>query len=361
MPLCTPQDARARSARRLARLERRVTTLVASWPARLYDYETEPSPAIARWESLPLRDVLPAPRLAPVARETVADPAPPFVSRDIRGGVRMLRSQARCPIRAFCERRLHAHELTVVGTGLDRRTRGNATHHAFEWLLEDLPEQGALRAKLARVSGVAERALASEFRDARRFMRGLFAIEAERLAATLASLIELDLRRAPFRVTAIEDEQLIEIAGKRFSVRCDRIDTIRDGVAIIDYKTGEKSGSADWLKERLRDAQVPLYAASSAARVAAVAVARVRAGRASYSGVWEGGEFPQRSSALPAGRDLAGQIAHWREQIEQLVCEFAAGDVRIFAAGAEEAAGQYAPLTRCHEQLALARGSLEAW
>ena len=52
MPWSTPQDARARSARALDRLSQRVTKLVASWPARVYDYEAEPSPVLHDWRDV---------------------------------------------------------------------------------------------------------------------------------------------------------------------------------------------------------------------------------------------------------------------------------------------------------------------
>jgi hypothetical protein len=279
----------------------------------------------------------------------------------LRGGVRVLRRQARCPVRAFCEDRLHARELARVATGFSARARGTATHRALEWLLEDLPEQGALREKLGLARSIAERALAAELGDARRFLRGLFAIEAERLAATLASLIEVDLRRAPFRVKAVEARQEIVIAGKRLSVRIDRLDEIAGGLAVIDYKTSENASSSDWLKERLRDAQVPLYAAHATTAVGAAAIGRVRGGRASYSGVWSNGEFPSKAASLPEGRDWPSQLARWHVQIEQLVRELAAGDTRIFVYDVEEARGQYAPLTRVDEQLALARGAAARW
>src|SRR5688572_5851163 len=52
LPYSTPADAHERSARALARLRRRTRDLVVSWPARVYDYDTEPSPAIRLWPTL---------------------------------------------------------------------------------------------------------------------------------------------------------------------------------------------------------------------------------------------------------------------------------------------------------------------
>ena len=52
MPYSSPRDADERSRRVLDRLVRRSRELVVSWPARVYDYETEPSPAIRSWPTL---------------------------------------------------------------------------------------------------------------------------------------------------------------------------------------------------------------------------------------------------------------------------------------------------------------------
>jgi RecB family exonuclease len=295
-------------------------------------------------------------------RETVADPAPPLEATELRGGVGVLRRQARCPLRAFCEYRLGARALERVGVGLNARLRGTATHRAFERLLEDLPQQAELRARMATVGAVAEHALAEVFGDARRPLRALFAIEVQRLAATLASLLELDLRRGSFRVTGVEEQQELVIAGRTLRVRIDRLDRLADGsVAIIDYKTSERAGSAEWFKERLRDVQVPLYAAHSAVPVGAAAIARVRAGRAAYSGYWRSSAFPTRPSKLAVDLDWSAQLAAWRLQVEQLVREFAAGDTRLFLDDLDDALGAFAPLTRVHEQLGLVGGSVPQW
>jgi hypothetical protein len=55
---------------------------------------------------------------------------------------------------------------------------------------------------------------------------------------------------------------------------------------------------------------------------------------------------------LPATLTWAAQLQVWRIQIETLVAEYAAGDVRLpldFAAASNLAMGDYAPLTRAYE------------
>ena len=361
MPWGTPQDGRARSARALDRLSRRVPTLVASWPARVFDFETLPSPALHDWRELDAAEIVVDGARAPARRrETVIDRAPAVTGAQLHGGAGVLNRQSRCPLRAFCEYRLGARPLERAAVGMNGRLRGMTTHRALELLLADLPTREAIGAKLSSVAVVAERALGEIFRDARRPLHALFALEAERLENALAQFLALEQSRAPFRTVAVEQKVSIEIARFALQVRIDRIDELGDGsLAILDYKTSERGTPNDWLRDRPRDVQLPLYACHAAARVSAAAIAAVTAD-AKYRGYWPDGAFPNRSSRL-GEYDWPAQLARWRAQIEKLVREHASGDTRLFVDDLEDAGGPYAPLTRVDEQLALARGSLEQW
>jgi ATP-dependent helicase/nuclease subunit B len=364
MPWCTPQDAAARSARSLDRLLRFVPEVIISWPGRAYDYETEPSPAIAAWPDVPDAEI-DTPRAAPAsqrARESLADPAPPLRGDRIHGGAGVLGREARCPLRAFCEDRLRAYPVERVARGLGPRDRGIVVHRALELLLSGQPEQSAFGALRASVGRCAEAALARLFGAARPPLRALFDLERERLETLLAELLELDALRAPFRVAAVEQKRDMRIGEWTLRVRFDRIDELADGrVAIIDYKTGARMAITDWTQDRPRDVQVPLYAAHWPQPVAAAALARVSGTGVGYAGFWEEGALPGQPRRLPAGRTWAQQLEVWRTQMAALAAEHAAGDTRIFLDDTDLAEGAYAPLTRLAEQLALRRGSLSPW
>jgi len=363
MPWSSPQDARERSARAIERLARRVSTLVASWPARVFDYETEPSPALRAWADLDATELaFDKPRAsASRPRETVPDHAPPLMGPELRGGAGVLARQARCPLRAFCEYRLGARRLERPSAGLNGRHRGAATHRALEWLLGAGLERAGVAARRGELHALAARALDDVFRDARPALGELFRVEAERLETALARFLDLEERRAPFRIVAVERREEITVAGFALRVRVDRLDELADaGVAIVDYKTGDRVASTDWFKERLRDVQVPLYAAHASAPVAAAVLARVAEADSAYRGFWPGGAFPGRPAKL-AAPDWPAQLDRWRAQIAELVREHAAGDTRLFLADLDEAKGPYAPLTRIDEQLALVRGSAARW
>lgn len=365
MPNATPEDASASAARTLGRVRRLVPDVVASWPNRVFDYEAEPSPAIRAWPELDSRAVAPPRRSRSrpaIARETVDDPPPPWPQTELRGGAGLLGLQARCPIRAFCEHRLGARSLEPVTLGLSARVRGTVTHRALELLLAGEPTQAELETRRADVAAQVERALAEQFRAARAALRALFDLEHERMTALVTNLLDLEARRAPFRVEAVERRRAVRIAGRQIEVRVDRLDRLADGsTAIIDYKTGDRAPGGDWLKDRLRDAQVPLYAAYSDDSVAAVAVARLRGRTASYRGLWEEGVFPNKTLRLPDGRTWLEQLARWRAQVEQLVAELTAGDTRLLLADVSEAEREYAPLTRVAEQLGLRSGRVQRW
>jgi probable DNA repair protein len=364
MPHASPRDAQERSARALERLVQRSGELVISWPARVYDYETEPSPAIRDWPGLSSLDIdalTTARPLRAAARETLVDPAPPLRAPRVRGGTGALGRQARCPLRAFYQDRLGARALEPLAFGVPPRLRGIAAHRAAESLLGGEPAQEDFAARIGAVAPSVERALAKLFGRARPHLIALYELEAEQLERALAALLHAELERAPFRVRAVEQRTAVTLGPLTFDVRIDRIDELADGsLAILDYKTSERATSSEWFGPRLRDAQVPLYASQSSERVSAAVVARLTPAEVRYFGFWPERSFPGRT-AKAANPDTQAQLAEWRAQLEELAGELARGDTRIFVDDFDDATGAYAPLTRVFEQLALARGSAARW
>ncbi len=120
---------------------------------------------------------------------------------------------------------------------------------------------------------------------------------------------------------------------------------------VIDYKTGRPQANR-WFESRLSDCQLPLYAQQ-------VGDAGIAILRLDDSGIGYSGAGPSVAS-LPSGfrkfeaSEWQGQVARWREQIAELVAEFASGDVRLrsdaqeFVASEarEHAGGAFAPLSR---------------
>jgi hypothetical protein len=366
MPRAAPQTARVAAERSFVRLLTRTPAVVVSWPARVYDYETEPSPAIRDWPALPREELDGGASrrngTSIVGRETVDDIPPPLRGTALVGGAGMLGRQARSPLRAFCQYRLGARELDVLGFGVSARLRGIVIHRAAQLLYTNVRNQSDVVAlSEPTIESSIVRALEEEFGATREPLRTLFELEAERLRSLLGALLQREAAREPFDVIAIEQASEVRLGPWTLRLRADRLDRLADGrSAVLDYKTGETATSGDWFAPRLRDAQVPLYATLSPDTVGATVLVKVGAATANYLGVWEGAAFPGRPARLPTD-SWTGLVAQWRTQLEALAAEFAAGDTRVFFANRDDADGLYAPLTRIHEQLALVRGALLPW
>ena len=375
MPGASPREALERCQRATTRLIERTPELIFSWPSRVLEIPTEPSPLLATIPEIELKTLVStaAPRLAERMartrpRESRADPAPRMQGQEIHGGAGTLSVQARCPLRAFIESRLYSRPLEPVSRGLSARQRGVITHRTLELFLRHLPGRTDLDAWTPAAGdewalSCVEQALDESFGRARSLLPVLYELERDRLLEVLASLLANDLKRAEFRVAAVEEKQVAEIKNLRLNCRLDRIDALSaGGVAIIDYKTGRDTSPANWFKARLRDTQLPLYTQIPGAQVTATIIAAVHADGIQFKGVWaQKGDFPGQMTKLPGERTWPEQLKLWRQQLEVLVAEYAAGDTRILLTDVEEARGPFAPLTRIHEQLALARGWIDSW
>lgn len=365
MPSATPADALAACRRAMDRLRRRAAHLVLSWPQRVHEHDAQPSGllrAVPRTSAAGLglaelgsaaRSTYDATRL-----EQLEDPPPPLEGARIEGGSSTLNLQSRCPLRAFCESRLGARPLEPLHRGLSAKAQGVVVHRALELLIvrtQESPTTADAHALDSLTSRCAERALAERFGAARGALRPLFELECTRFAALLRELLSKEAQRAAFEVVATERHVDVRIADWIVPCRIDRIDHLADGgLAVIDYKTGRYPNVADWFRERLPDTQLPLYALELGPDVGALVVVALKRGATAYKGLWRRGQFPGRATRLPAGRDWPAQLARWRKQIEELIAEYAAGDVRLLDDGLDAAKGAYAPLSRVYEYLARA-------
>ena len=230
--------------------------------------------------------------------ELIDDSRAPELGADeeIRGGTGLLAAQAACPAWAFHQYRLGAAVLPAPTFGLDALARGSLLHAALEafWsgrgLADLLAMDGAGRtAEIIRVVGLAlsehDRAAAEPLPPRLR------ALEAQRLGELLATWLDIEATRPPFRVRACEERHRLDIEGLPVTVVVDRVDELGDGrLAIIDYKSGYGDRSASWSAGRILEPQLPIYAALAFPdrAVAAVALARVTREEPGFFGVAEG-------------------------------------------------------------------------
>lgn len=328
--------------------------VVFSWPRREEDRDLAPSPLIAQFEERALdiargtrhRDAIFAQRALEAA---IDDRAPPVAAPGVHGGTRVIADQAACPFRAFARHRLGAEALESPQPVPDARTRGLLAHALMAHLWRELKSSAALEAReAAPVIAAAARAAVREAR----LDGALAGLEAERLERLGREWLQVERKRGAFAVERIEERVMIEIGGLTLTGRLDRMDRLADGThAVIDYKTGSRANTGAWGDERPDDPQLPLYALAAGAKVAALAIARIRAGEMKFAGLSAG------DCGIPGVRraeDWSALMRAWRTRLETLAREFASGwaavDPKRGLATCRDCDLQ--PLCRVHEKLA---------
>ena len=330
MPDSDPDDTAAYAQRVMHRLLRCAGSCVCSYPARSDDAIES---LTALLEDVPVGDTQADPRwhaagLCGLSRSTAlpGDPVPPVSSTEsVAGGAATIQSQMSEPFSAFVAGRLGVSPLRPILPGLSPILRGNLIHGAAAHLYDGLPA----RADIAdwdgkeldeRIRSATRRAFARYERHADRVLRELLVLERERVSRLLHEIVDVDLRREPFRVHALEFSTEVELAGVRLRLRIDRIDRYDDDAfAIIDYKTGGRRKFLDARGEPT-DAQLIVYACAADGEVASLGFFNV----------------DSRETALDgSGRDVMGadewrdSLLRWTQAVERAASDFAAGDVRI--------------------------------
>jgi exodeoxyribonuclease-5 len=355
MPGAKPETALAASIEALDRLRRRVPEARFSCPARIGDEPRMPSSLIAGWERAMPRPAggpgtagRAAARLGARAWQAQDDVAPALEGNGIPGGTRTLDLQSACPARAFCVARLRAEPVEPALRGIDPALRGRLLHRALELALGPAGSGDGP----ARIGAAIEQAVGNLAPRGDARWEAQLRAERVRLGRIIARLIEVEAGRSAYTTIAVEKRTPIPIEGRVVDCRIDRIDRLASGATLlIDYKTGQ-AARVGWFDTRLGDCQLPLYAQESVTD--AIATLRLDGGRVDCR--WAG----RVALGLPGrGRDFddaawRAQIERWRQQLAELLDEFAAGDVRVpFDAGGhiasdahDRAGGAFAPLTR---------------
>jgi len=123
----------------------------------------------------------------------------------------------------------------------------------------------------------------------------------------LAVWLEVEARRAPFRVIACEERHELDVEGLPVRVVIDRIDQLADGrLVVIDYKSGRNDSVESWAEARIKEPQLPIYAALAFPDrdVAAVALARITPDKPAFLGVSEDEGLLPEMKPLDAQRRL---------------------------------------------------------
>ncbi len=351
VPGANAELAAAAAGRTLERLRRDAGELILSVPGFDGEAPLLPSPLVLGFA----RDAKPAGWSQPVHAaaafasrpdlERLVDGAMPAIAMHevARGGARLVELQASCPFRASVETRLGGQELEEPAPGVNAMARGNVAHGVLKRFWDEVRDHRNLAAmtrveRVHRVHEIVTRELAPLRADAAGVLAHLLDLEQRWLEARVMELLECDLARPPFTVTATEMETVLEVGGMQLRLQLDRVDRLADGsLAVIDYKTGSSASPADWMGERPRSPQLPLYVrAVGEERVGAVAFGRVRTGATGYEGYVRDQELFSGLTGFVADRrpfkdyaDWGGLLQAWRRRLEIIATEYAAGDARL--------------------------------
>lgn len=257
---------------------------------------------------------------------------PALPSYEVEGGSSVLKLQAACGFLAFAELRLHAAAPESGDIGLDAGESGSMLHRALQYFWKKVATQDSLRSmsetERERVlTEAVEAAIPGRLLVRDRWDRAYVALVKRRMHLLLRQWLDQELQRGPFRVVDVERKELVTVGPLTLDVRVDRIDSVGDGLCLVDYKTGYDANPKQWSGPRPDDPQLPLYTLlAEAGELKGVAFAKVRAG---HEMKWLG--YQSEEGILPASRskanirDMASLMDEWRETLTRLAEDFAAG------------------------------------
>jgi probable DNA repair protein len=311
---------------------RRVSSLVA-WP--LVERPAAPTPTEAI--------VAAAPALVAIDDARLPSLAP---GSAVRGGAGLVTAMAECAFRAGAAWRLGAWPWPRPLPGLTPAERGLLVHATLAALWAALGSQAALAALddhgLAAAIEAAVDAARPAIENAR--WRALppiaAAAEGARLARIVRQFVDAHERTRPsFVVEARERKHRLSLGGLVLDLRVDRIDRVGNGVAVIDYKTGDLPSYPQWLMPRSTAPQLGLYALALAQldppqAVDAVALMSLKSGRQRTRGIaidpegWAGMTTP--AGASKGALDGFGALAaKWDADFGHLARAFREGDAGV--------------------------------
>ncbi len=349
------------AARALRRILKSADSFEVSYPRTSEDRELNVSPFFRMISPAPADDIyiMGSSRVKDALnREGRLEEAPedPYIPvteeelKNLKGGTGVIKNQSLCPFRAFATHRLNARAVPVPEFGLPAAKRGDLIHEALKSFWQEVGGLGGLKALKesgelsSRVSMVAEKVL-SEAVLPPPLSTGFIGIEKERLTNVLNGWLDVEMERTDFTVTGIELKKEVTIKGLRITGKPDRIDTLKDGRAvIIDYKTGNNADRNDWLSSRPRDPQLLIYTLNG--RFDAIAFASLKPGECRFIGTGRSSDILPGVKAFEddtkwrerfgEGIGWEGLMDFWKNAIEALAEEFMAGVARVDPSGEKD-------------------------
>ena len=359
LPLAAQIEAAWPAATAAGRLEE-ARALIAAWraaaaelvlsaPARAEDIELLPSPMLEQWRSAERSSSQPRVSIwlparlhrSGLLREWRDDVGLAWSSeRPLPSGTRSLELQNQCPFRAYAELRLGSLDPGMPEPGVAPDARGQLLHDALQRLWARLGDSRALLALSAEpleeliAQSVESAAAALDAAGEGSAGRAALARECRRTVRLIRKLLEVERRRAPFRVRHTEYSSRLHLAGQELRLRIDRLDSLESGgLAILDYKSGRRV-SPDWYGDRPSHPQLLTYLAAVGEDVVAMATVCVTAREVRFDGIAVSEDLLPKVGAVKAADGQSPdswqlRVRQWRGVVERLAVAFAAGHAEV--------------------------------
>ena len=257
----------------------------------------------------------------------------------VEGGSSIFKNQSNCAFKAFITHQLKFDTDDEVEFGLDSLDRGNIVHLLLERLWERLQTQATLKSlsqdeRMTTVEAVVQEVTTNTELSLSDDKKVLLQFEKPRLVSLLMGWLELELKRpTEFSVVEREETDFAVFAGIRFRYSIDRLDMLSDGrTVIIDYKTGNVARK-DWLGERIKEPQLPLYALAHDEKkrtpTSGIAFASVKHNESRIISLCEESIFNSGKKAITEENEWFENRADWPDIFTKLAEDFLAGDAQV--------------------------------
>jgi len=261
----------------------------------------------------------------------------------IRGGTGIIKHQSACPFRAFAVHRLRIDTLGETTPGIEASTKGSLIHLALEYIWQQLlSQQKLLNMSHEQRQQLIDDSIEHAWQKNRRPVDfHSQSVEKKRMHGLLQQWLELEAQRPPFQIDALEKTYQLCLPSNHeptlpITIKADRMDKDAHGHhLLIDYKTGQKQTSSQWLGERMAEPQLPMYAlAADLSDQDAVSFASVRSGEdMGFEGL-SGEDMGIKGLTLCDGKrsrpdDWQAVLATWKEQMDALAKEFMQGQSNV--------------------------------
>ncbi len=263
---------------------------------------------------------------------------------ELSGGASIIKAQSTNPFDAFSIYRLKARPPLQVVNGFSSIEKGNILHQALAVIWEKLKNQKALLEidEATLISLVTEsvnlQIQSLQRKKPKHLGHTLCQLESERQTKLiLLWLNEVEKKRPPFEVVAIEEACKVTLRDVHFTLRLDRVDQLADGTyLIIDYKTGMTSPN-DWQGDRPRDPQLPLYLITRQETVTGIAFAEININKQRFNGACTSNEESIAIEGIKPIGDLRTELpknwpearSYWEDNLSTLLNDFLDGQTKV--------------------------------